>query len=58
MNRVIDGAVNGVATAAREESGGEVRQVQSGNPRSYATWVVIGAVGVTVLVLSFWGMVR
>jgi NADH-quinone oxidoreductase subunit L len=55
--KVIDGAVNGVATGARE-LGGELRQIQSGNPRSYATWVVIGAVGVTVLVLGVWGMVR
>jgi NADH-quinone oxidoreductase subunit L len=55
--KVIDGAVNGVATGARG-LGGELRQIQSGNPRSYATWVVIGAVGVTVLVLGVWGMVR
>jgi NADH-quinone oxidoreductase subunit L len=55
--KVIDGAVNGVASSARG-IGGEVRQIQSGNPRSYATWVVIGAVGVTVLVLGVWGMVR
>jgi len=55
--RVIDGAVNGVGRGARE-LGGELRQVQSGNARSYATWVVIGAVGVTVLVLGVWGMVR
>jgi NADH-quinone oxidoreductase subunit L len=55
--KVIDGAVNGVATGARG-LGGELRLLQSGNPRSYATWVVIGAVGVTVLVLGVWGMVR
>ncbi len=55
--KVIDGAVNGTATGARK-LGGELRQIQSGNPRSYATWVVIGAVGVTVLVLGVWGMVR
>ena len=55
--RVIDGAVNGLGRGARE-LGGELRQVQSGNARSYATWVVIGAVGVTVLVLGVWGMVR
>ena len=51
---VIDGTVNGVAHGARELGGG-LRQIQSGNARSYATWVVIGAVGVTVLVLSVWG---
>jgi NADH-quinone oxidoreductase subunit L len=54
---VIDGTVNGVARVARE-SGGELREIQSGNARSYATWVVIGAVGVTVLMLGIWGMVR
>jgi NADH-quinone oxidoreductase subunit L len=54
---VIDGAVNGVGRGARE-IGGELRRVQSGNARSYATWVIIGAVGVTALVLGVWGMVR
>jgi NADH-quinone oxidoreductase subunit L len=53
----IDGTVNGVARGMRE-SGGQLRQIQSGNARSYATWVVIGAVGVTVLMLGIWGMVR
>ena len=54
---VIDGTVNGVARVARE-SGSELREIQSGNARSYATWVVIGAVGVTVLMIGLWGMVR
>jgi NADH-quinone oxidoreductase subunit L len=54
---VIDGTVNGVARVARE-SGSELREIQSGNARSYATWVVIGALGVTVLMLGLWGMVR
>jgi hypothetical protein len=36
------------------ESGGEARKMQSGNARSYATWVVIGAVGFTVLLLVLW----
>ncbi len=54
---VIGGTVNGVARVARE-SGSELREIQSGNARSYATWVVIGAVGVTVLMLGIWGMVR
>ena len=39
-------------------AGSELREIQSGNARSYATWVVIGAVGVTVLMLGLWGMVR
>ena len=51
----IDGTVNGVATAARE-SGGEVRKLQSGNTRSYAAWVIIGAVGFTFLLLLVLGM--
>jgi NADH-quinone oxidoreductase subunit L len=54
---VIDGTVNSVARVARE-SGSELREIQSGNARSYATWVVIGAVGVTVLMIGLWGMVR
>jgi|HubBroStandDraft_6_1064221.scaffolds.fasta_scaffold03264_9 NADH-quinone oxidoreductase subunit L len=55
--RLIDGTVNGVATVSREV-GGKAREIQSGNARSYATWVVIGAVGFTVLMLGVWGMVR
>ena len=51
--RLIDGTVNGVATLARE-TGGEARKLQSGNARSYATWVIIGAVGFTVLLLGIW----
>ena len=47
---VIDGAVNGVASTAREV-GGKVRHIQSGNTRSYATWVVIGAVAFTTFFL-------
>ena len=54
---IIDGIVNGSARVARE-SGGKLREIQSGNTRSYATWVVIGAVGFTVLLLGLWGMVR
>jgi NADH-quinone oxidoreductase subunit L len=54
---VIDGTVNGIARVSRE-TGSEAREIQSGNARSYATWVVIGAVGVTVLMLGLWGMVR
>jgi NADH-quinone oxidoreductase subunit L len=53
--RVIDGTVNGVATAARE-SGGELRKLQSGNTRSYAAWVIVGAVGFTFLLLLVLGM--
>ena len=53
--RVIDGTVNGVATVARE-SGGELRKLQSGNTRSYASWIIIGAVGFTFLLLLVLGM--
>lgn len=47
---LIDGTVNGVAGTARA-AGAELRQMQSGNARSYATWIVIGAVAVTGFLL-------
>jgi NADH-quinone oxidoreductase subunit L len=50
---IIDGTVNGSARLARE-TGGKLREIQSGNARSYATWVVVGAVGVTALLLGIW----
>jgi NADH-quinone oxidoreductase subunit L len=53
---LIDGTVNATAYAARE-AGGQLRKLQSGNARSYAAWVVIGAAGFTVLMLALW-MVR
>jgi NADH-quinone oxidoreductase subunit L len=53
---VIDGTVNGMARSARE-TGGELRKLQSGNERSYASWVVIGAVGFIVLLLTSWAKV-
>jgi NADH-quinone oxidoreductase subunit L len=59
----IDGTVNGIASSAKS-IGDEVRQAQSGNTRSYAVWVVIGAL-VVIAVIFFWpatgivsGMVR
>ena len=42
---VIDAAVNGSATAARGASN-EVRQMQSGNIRSYAGWIAAGSAAV------------
>ncbi|MFZ0582350.1 MAG: NADH-quinone oxidoreductase subunit L [Candidatus Acidiferrales bacterium] len=54
---LIDGTVNGTARVARE-SGAHLREIQSGNARTYASWVVIGAVGVTLLMLGLWGMGR
>jgi NADH-quinone oxidoreductase subunit L len=53
---IIDGTVNGTARVARE-SGSQLRKLQSGNTRSYAAWVVIGAVGFTVILLGILGMV-
>ncbi len=60
----IDGAVNGIADGTIA-IGDEVRHTQSGNTRSYAVWVVIGAI-VIMAVIFFWpsagkpviGMVR
>jgi NADH-quinone oxidoreductase subunit L len=54
---VIDGIVNGSASWA-QKSGGQVRKMQSGNTRSYATWIVVGAVGFTVLLLALLGVTR
>jgi NADH-quinone oxidoreductase subunit L len=44
---LIDGTVNGLAFLSRGVGGG-VRHIQSGNARSYATWIVVGAIAVTV----------
>jgi NADH-quinone oxidoreductase subunit L len=46
----IDGAVNGSARGAQEISDG-VRQMQSGNIRSYAGWVALGAVVVVIYMI-------
>jgi NADH-quinone oxidoreductase subunit L len=46
---VIDGIVNGVGFQAKG-IGGVLKLIQSGNIRSYATWVAIGAV---VLLIAF-----
>jgi NADH-quinone oxidoreductase subunit L len=40
---LIDGAVNGTASAS-QGFGALARRLQSGNVRSYAGWVLIGAV--------------
>jgi len=42
---LIDGAIDGSATGARELSDG-MRHMQSGNIRSYAGWVAVGATAV------------
>ena len=48
---VIDGAVNGIAEGAASV-GDTVRRTQSGNTRSYAVWVVIGAI--VLFAIIFW----
>jgi NADH-quinone oxidoreductase subunit L len=53
--QMIDGAVNGIAHGASEVGDG-VRQAQSGNTRSYAVWVVIGAI--VVIAIIFWPYLR
>ena len=45
---IVDGAVNGTASLARRFSD-HARRLQSGNTRSYAAWVVLGAVLVVSL---------
>jgi NADH-quinone oxidoreductase subunit L len=52
---VIDGTVNGVATGTTAV-GDKVRRVQSGNTRSYAVWVLVGAI--VVFVIIFWPILR
>jgi NADH-quinone oxidoreductase subunit L len=48
--RVIDGTVNGVAFVSRE-SGDRLRRANTGNIRSYATWIVLGVLVFTSLLL-------
>ena len=47
----IDGTVNGIAHGAAAV-GDTVRRTQSGNTRSYAVWVVVGALA--VIIILFW----
>jgi NADH:ubiquinone oxidoreductase subunit 5 (subunit L)/multisubunit Na+/H+ antiporter MnhA subunit len=49
---VIDGAANGAAHTARR-LGDQLRRMQSGNARSYAAWVIVGAAIVTAA-LVWW----
>ena len=53
--RAIDGTVNGVAEGALG-MGDNVRHAQSGNTRSYAVWVVIGAL--VIIAIVFWPYFR
>jgi NADH-quinone oxidoreductase subunit L len=52
---LIDGTVNGTATVARA-SGSQARKLQSGNTRSYAAWVILGAVGFTAILFGLLGV--
>ena len=52
---IIDGTVNGIASGATSV-GDTVRHTQSGNTRSYAVWVVIGAI--LVFGIIFWPVLR
>jgi NADH-quinone oxidoreductase subunit L len=49
--RTIDATVNGIAEGATDIGDG-VRHTQSGNTRSYAVWVVIGAL--VIIAIIFW----
>jgi NADH-quinone oxidoreductase subunit L len=48
--RAIDGTVNGVAFVSRE-TGDRVRRTSTGNIRSYATWIILGVLVFTSLLL-------
>ena len=51
----IDGTVNGFAHGATAV-GDTVRHTQSGNTRSYAVWVVVGALA--VILILFWPLLH
>jgi NADH-quinone oxidoreductase subunit L len=53
---LIDGAANGIGTAARGV-GGVLRKLQSGNIRSYAVWVLAGSL-IAIFFLGLAGGVR
>ncbi len=53
--RAIDATVNGIAEGATDIGDG-VRHTQSGNTRSYAVWVVIGAL--VIIAIIFWPYFR
>ena len=52
---IIDGAVNGMAEGITVVGDG-TRRAQSGNTRSYAVWVVVGAI--VIVAVIFWPHVR
>ncbi len=51
---LIDGTVNGIGRQSRN-LGGFLRIMQSGGIRSYASWVLIGAVGLLIAMGFAWG---
>jgi NADH-quinone oxidoreductase subunit L len=51
----IDGAVNGVAKGATAIGDG-LRHTQSGNTRSYAVWVIVGAI--VIFAIIFWPIIH
>jgi NADH-quinone oxidoreductase subunit L len=53
---IIDGAANGVGSLARD-IGGILRLLQSGDIRSYATWVLLGSV-VVIVAIEMTGGIR
>ena len=53
---VIDGTVNGVGARAKN-IGGVLRLLQSGNIRSYATWIVFGSI-VLIIAVGVMGVTR
>ncbi|HEY6765815.1 MAG TPA: NADH-quinone oxidoreductase subunit L [Candidatus Sulfotelmatobacter sp.] len=54
---IIDAAVNGTADGANHLSD-EVRHMQSGNLRSYAGWIALGAAGVMAYMIWMWVKAR
>src|ERR1700686_337067 len=53
--RAIDATINGISAGASDLGDG-VRHTQSGNTRSYAVWVVIGAL--VIIAIIFWPYLR
>jgi NADH-quinone oxidoreductase subunit L len=49
---LIDGMVNGTGSRARN-LGSVLRLIQSGNIRSYATWVLLGSLAVIATIVGF-----
>jgi NADH-quinone oxidoreductase subunit L len=52
----IDGVVNGIAALARGVGGG-LKLIQSGNIRSYATWVLFGSI-ILIITVGLMGVAR